>query len=33
MLKLEFKDFPCIVAIDARGNNIYNKNTREGAFE
>lgn len=20
---LEFKDFPCIVAIDARGNNIY----------
>lgn len=21
--KLEFKDFPCIVAIDARGNNIY----------
>ena len=21
--KLEFKDFPCIVAIDARANNIY----------
>jgi len=21
--KLEFRDFPCIVAIDARGNNIY----------
>lgn len=32
LLKLEFKDFPCIVAIDARGNNIYNQNTREGAF-
>lgn len=23
--KLEFKDFPCIVAIDARGNSIYNE--------
>lgn len=23
LLKLEFKDFPCIVAIDARGNDIY----------
>jgi len=23
ILKLEVKDFPCIVAIDAQGNNIY----------
>lgn len=23
LLRLEVKDFPCIVAIDARGNNIY----------
>lgn len=23
LLKLEFKDFPCIVAIDARGNSVY----------
>lgn len=22
--KLEVKDFPCVVAIDAKGNNIYN---------
>lgn len=25
LLKLEFKAFPCIVAIDAQGNNIYAK--------
>jgi fumarate hydratase subunit beta len=32
LLKLEFHDFPCIVAIDARGNNIYKQNIKEGAF-
>ena len=26
LLKLELKDFPCIVAIDAKGNNIYERN-------
>jgi len=31
LLKLEFKDFPCIVAIDCRGNNIYNRNLNKGA--
>ncbi|HPF20908.1 MAG TPA: Fe-S-containing hydro-lyase [Syntrophomonas sp.] len=31
LLKLEFKDFPCIVAIDCRGNNIYAGNREEGA--
>ena len=25
ILKLEVKDFPLIVGIDARGNDIYNK--------
>lgn len=31
LLKLEFKDFPCIVAIDCRGNNIYTRNLNKGA--
>lgn len=30
LLKLEFRDFPCIVAIDCRGNNIYARNIKEG---
>ncbi|MEN6347957.1 MAG: Fe-S-containing hydro-lyase [Syntrophomonas sp.] len=25
LLKMEVRDFPCIVAIDARGNNIYRR--------
>jgi len=27
ILKLELVDFPCIVAIDSRGNNIYDRKT------
>jgi fumarate hydratase subunit beta len=30
ILKLELQDFPCIVAIDSRGNNIYDRNINEG---
>jgi len=30
ILKLELKDFPCIVAIDSKGNNIYDRNMNEG---
>lgn len=26
ILKLELHDFPCIVAIDSKGNNIYDRN-------
>lgn len=26
ILKLELQDFPCIVAIDSKGNNIYDRN-------
>jgi len=30
IMKLELEDFPCIVAIDAQGNNIYDRKTNEG---
>ncbi|MEA4924030.1 MAG: Fe-S-containing hydro-lyase [Syntrophomonadaceae bacterium] len=31
LLRLEVRDFPCIVAIDAQGNNIYMKPNLESA--
>jgi len=30
IMKLEVKDFPCIVAIDSQGNNIYDRKNNEG---